>query len=84
MEMETILTIISAVLGVVAIAAAAWWAKAKNKLNDVKVLAKEAVDLVQVAVGALDDDKITKDEVESIKKEAQDVKSAWRSLIGKS
>lgn len=83
MELETILTIVSAVLGVFGIVAAGLWAKAKGKINAVKNLAKEAVDLVQVAVGALDDDKITSEEVASIKKEATEVKAAWKALIGK-
>lgn len=83
MELEMILTVVSAILGVVAMVAGGFWLKAKGKLNAVKNLAKEAVDLVQVAVGTLDDDKITKEEVESIKKEASEVKAAWHALIGK-
>lgn len=83
MELETLLTIISAVLGVVAMVAGGFWMKAKGKLSAVKNLAKEAVDLVQVAVESLDDDKITPEEVASIKKEATEVKAAWKVLVGK-
>lgn len=76
-----VLTIISAVLGLVAVVAGAFWAKAKNKLGAVIALGTEAVELAKVAVESLDDNKIEKSEVEAIKKEAQDVKAAWENLI---
>ena len=83
MESEMILTVISAILGVVAIVAGTFWAKGKNKLNAIKNLVKETFDLVKVAIEALDDDKIEKAEVEKIKQEAIEVRTAWRVLIGK-
>ena len=83
MDTQTILTIVSAILGVFALVAGGLWAKGKGKLNAVKNLMKESYDLVNVAVSAIDDDKITKEEVDQIKQEASEVKVAWRVLIGK-
>ena len=78
-----VLTLVSVVLGALAILSGGFWAKAKGKLGAVKNLAKQTYDLVDVAVGAVDDNKIEKAEVEAIKKEAQEVKAAWQALIGK-
>jgi len=83
METETILTVVSIVLGLIATLAGVFWGKAKGKLNQIKNLSKEVFELVQASVGAIDDDKITKEEVEKIKHEAIDVKAAWRVLVGK-
>jgi len=83
MELEMILTVISAVLGVVALVAGTFWAKGKSKLASIKNLVKETFDLVKVTIEALDDDKIEKSEVEKIKQEAIEVRTAWRVLIGK-
>jgi len=63
--------------------AGGFWLKAKGKLGKVKDLARETYELVDTAIAAVDDNKIEKSEVEAIKKEAQDVKAAWQSLIGK-
>jgi len=76
-------TIVSAVLGLVAIVAGGFYAKIKGKLGAIISLGKEAVDLAQVAVKSLDDNKITKEEIEQIKKEAGEVKAAWKVLTGK-
>lgn len=78
-----VLTIISVVLGAVAALAGGFWLKAKNKLGAVKNLAKESYDLVNVCVEALDDNALDKAEVAAIKKEAEEVKAAWKVLIGK-
>ncbi len=83
MELETILTIISAILGVIAMVAGGFWAKAKGKVGAIKNLSKEVFELVSTAVNAIEDDKITKDEVNAIKKEAEEVKAAFHALIGK-
>jgi divalent metal cation (Fe/Co/Zn/Cd) transporter len=82
MELD-IWTIVSAGLGLVAVVAGGFYAKVKGKLSSIIALGKEAVDLAQVAVKSLDDNKITKEEVEQIKKEALEVRSAWRVLTGK-
>ena len=78
-----LLTVISAVMGVVALVAGTFWAKGKNKLAAIKNLTKETFDLVKVAIEALDDDKLTKAEIDQIKQEATEVRTAWRVLIGK-
>jgi len=83
MELSTILTVVSVVLGLIATLAGGLWAKSKGKLNAAKELAREAFELVDVAVSSIEDDKITVEEVEKIKEEAQQVKIAWRVLIGK-
>lgn len=78
-----VLTIISVVLGAIAALAGGFWLKAKGKLSQVRSLAKESYDLVNVAVSALDDNTLSKEEVAAIKKEAEEVKVAWKVLIGK-
>ena len=83
MEIETILTVVSIVLGLVATIAGVFWGKAKGKLNAVKNLSKETFDLVKVAIEAIDDNKIDKAEVDKIKQEAMEVRTAWRVLVGK-
>jgi len=75
--------IVSAVLGLAAVVASGFFLKAKGKLNLVKTLGKEAVDVLIVAIEALDDNTIDKAEVEAIKKEALELKGAWKALIGK-
>jgi len=76
-------TIVSAVLGLVAVVFGGFWLKAKGKLSQVVILAKETHDLIDVAIGALEDNALDKTEVESIKKEALEVRDAWKVLIGK-
>jgi len=78
-----VLTIISVVLGAVAVIASGFWLKAKGKLAAVKKLAKESYDLVSVAIAAVDDNAIDKAEIDAIKKEAVEVLAAWKALIGK-
>jgi len=58
-------------------------AKLKLKIGQVYMLGKESVDLARVSVEALEDNKITKDEVALIKKEAEEVRTAWKTLLGK-
>ena len=76
-------TIVSAVLGLVAIVGGGSYLKVKGKLGQVKNLGKEAVDVLIVAVNAVDDDKITAEEVAAIKKEAKEAAAAFKTLIGK-
>lgn len=83
MDLQTILIIVSSILGVVAIVLGERWVKAKGKLSQVTDLAKEVYELVDAATSALDDDKISPEEVNKIKQEAAEVKAAWRILIGK-
>ena len=76
-------TIISLALTVITVVAGGFWLKAKNKLSQVKDLVKEASDVIAVAVASLDDDKLSADEIESIKKEAGEVVAAFKALLGK-
>jgi len=76
-------TIVSAVLGLVAIVGGGAYLKVKGKLGQVKNLRKEAVDVLIVTVNAVDDDKITAEEVAAIKKEAKEAAAAFKTLIGK-
>ena len=78
-----VLTIVSIVLGAIAALFGTFWAKSKGKLAQIKNLAKESYDLVNVSVSALDDNTLSKEEVASIKKEAEEVKVAWKALMGK-
>jgi len=83
MELETILTIVSAILGVIALVAGTFWAKAKGKLGAVANLIKQAYEVVNKVFVILEDNTISKQEVEELKKEAQDVKDALKVLLGK-
>ena len=76
-------TIISLVLGVIAAVFGGFWLKAKGKLGQIKNLVKEASDVITVSVGALDDDKLSAEEIAAIKKEAAEVVAAFKILIGK-
>ena len=76
-------TIISLVLGVVTVVFGGFWLKAKGKLQQIKNLVKEATDVITVTVGALDDDKLSPEEISQIKQEAAEVVAAFKILIGK-
>jgi len=76
-------TIISIVISAVALIFGGIWLKAKGKLSQIKNLFSEVSDLVTTAVDAVGDDKLSEDEIASIKKEAKDVISAFKALIGK-
>lgn len=83
MDLNTILLIVSSILGILSVLLGTKYAGAKGKLFEAGSLLKEALDVVDVSLKAVEDDKITKDEVALIKKEAQEVKAAWRNLRGK-
>ena len=76
-------TIATIVLGVVSTLFGVFWNKVKGKLLAAFMLAKEALDVGKAAIDALEDNKITEEEVTRIKKEAQEVKQAWHNLLGK-
>jgi Tfp pilus assembly protein PilO len=76
-------TIISAVLGLVAVVAGGFWLKAKNKISQVSALIKEAYEVAAALSAALEDNKVTAVEVEQLKKELKDVKDAFFVLIGR-
>ena len=76
-------TIVSAALGLISVIAGGFWLKAKGKLSQIKALVKEGYDVIQVAIDSVADDKITKEEAEAVKKEAQEFTAAFKALIGK-
>jgi len=76
-------TIITLVMSAVAALAGGFWLKAKGKLGQIKDLIKEGADVVIVAVEAVGDDTLTKEEIEAIKKEAGEAVAAFKALIGK-
>ena len=83
MDLETILFIVSGILTVAGTLLGGKWLKAKGKLGQLKSLGKEAIDVLIVAVDAVEDDKITKDETDRIVKEAKEVAVHFKALIGK-
>ena len=76
-------TIVTIVLGLVTTFAGGIWLKAKGKISKVITLGKECFDLLVKLEKALEDDKITKDEIKDLKNEAAQVKVAWKALIQK-
>ena len=83
MDLQTILTLVSIGLGLLATLLGSRWLTAKNKLKQFKTAAKEGVDVITAAVNAIDDDKITPDEVNIIKAEAIEFKAALKILLSK-
>jgi len=79
-DLGTVLTIILAglttFLGV-------FWKKAKTKITKVIDLGRQAFELMNSFENAIEDDKVTKEEIAQIKKEAADVKAAWKALVQK-
>ena len=76
-------TIITLVMTAIAALAGGFWLKAKGKLGQIKDVIKESADVVIVAVEAVGDDTLTKEEIESIKKEAKEAVAAFKALIGR-
>lgn len=55
----------------------------KSKARQLYNLGKEALDVAKAAIDALEDNKITPEEVAKIKKEAVELQAAWRLLKAK-
>ena len=83
MDLETILFIVSGVMAVAAAVLGTKWDFAKKKITQVGAVGKEAVDVAQTAIAALEDNKITKEETDEIVKEAKELAAAFKTLIGK-
>ena len=75
--------IISLALTVIATVAGGFWLKAKGKLKDVKNLLKEGIDIITVAVDALDDNQVSSDEIENLKVQVAEFKAAFKALLNK-
>ncbi len=82
MELD-IWTIVSAGLGLIAAVAGGFWAKGKSKIAKIGKLAKETTDVITKLGAALEDNKITKEEVAQLKVELAEVKVAWKALFTK-
>lgn len=76
-------TIITVVIAAITMFAGGKWVLAKGKLKKIVNLMKEVFDVAKKLEAALEDDKITKTEVEGIKKELAEVKGAWKALVDK-
>jgi len=83
MENLDVLTIISVILGVVATVFAGFWTKIKGKLGKVITAGKEFIDVGNALKRALADDKISKEEVDEIKKEWAEAMAAFKAILGK-
>ena len=76
-------TIVTIVLGAVAALFGTFWGKVKGKLGQIIVAGKEFADVGIALKNALEDDKITPEEKENIKKEWDEALAAFKKLIGK-
>ena len=76
-------TIITLILGGVGTFASGFWLVAKNKLKKMASLGKETYELINKIDSVIVDDKVTKEELIQVKKEAKDVQVAWKALITK-
>lgn len=83
MDLNVILTIVSLVLAALSGLLGTKFSNAKKKIKQVATLAKETADLIDKVTLALEDNTITADEVEMLKKELKDVVDAWKALVGK-
>lgn len=75
--------IVTIVLGLIATIAGTFWLKAKGKLAQIVKLGREAVEAAEYFEKMLSDNKVEKSEVEQAKKELNDVRTAFKALIGK-
>ena len=57
--------------------------KFKGKLSKAGILAKETADVISKVNEVLDDNKLTIEEVQSLQKELEEVKVAWKALFEK-
>lgn len=80
LDFGTIITVVIALLGTFA---GGFWLKAKGKISKIVKLGSEAIEVATTLNKALEDDKISKEEIEQLKKESNDVKVAWKDLISK-
>jgi len=68
-------TIVSALLGIVAVIFGIRFQNFKN-------LGKEAIDVLVTVFASVEDNNITDEEQEKIKKEANELKNAWKTFWG--
>ena len=78
MEIQEIITL---VLSALAIFAGGFWLKAKGKIAQLKTVITELTQLITALSAALEDDKISKKELENLKKEKNEVFKAVGDLF---
>ena len=78
MEWSTILTI---ALGLISTFLTGFWATSKGKIKAFINLGKDVFDVAEKFESAIEDEKITKQEIEEIKKELAEVKESWKVLV---
>ena len=83
MDTNTILTIVSIVLGLAATLLGGKWLIAKNKLNQFGNVLKEGYDVISTAIDSVEDNKIEPVELDNIKKEIGEFSAALKLLFGK-
>jgi hypothetical protein len=75
--------ILAIVFGVMTTVFGGFFAKIRPKLKKFVSLLREVMQLVDKMESALEDDKLTKQEIQAIKSEALDVRRAWKALVKK-
>jgi len=76
-------TIITLVLGLIATFASTFWVLSKGKIGLIATAAKELADVGSALSRALEDDKITKEEIQDIKTQWLEAKTALKAIVGK-
>lgn len=76
-------TILTLVLAALSTFFGVFWGKVKGKLGQIVSLVKEIYEAAEVMEKALEDNKITSDELKSIKSNFNDVKVKFKELVGK-
>jgi len=76
-------TIVSVVVAAIAALFGVQWGIVKGKISQVASLVRETLELINALLKALEDDKVSSEEVALLKSEANDVKVAFKVLLGK-
>lgn len=76
-------SVVTIVLGILATFFATYLAVAKNKLKQLIELGKQILEVAQALENSVADNKVDAAEIASLKKELNDVKVAWKILLGK-
>ena len=75
-------SVLNIVLAIFTTVAGGLWLKAKGKLSQLRIAAKESYEAIEVIVAGLADDKLTAEEQVAIKKEAGEAWVAIKVLLG--
>jgi hypothetical protein len=74
-------TILNIVLSIVSVVFAGIWLKLKGKISQIVNLGRQLIEAGKAIEDALGDNKISDEEIKTIKKEFNDVKEAFKELI---